>query len=918
MKFGSIPSKSLLFRLSSSSATQSPRRTTTFLVTNIHSSPFSTTTGSGSNFVSGSSHSPSRRPQQDEESRSVRVSVWWDFLSCNLPVGVNVFKVAQSITAAIRNSGIKGPITITAFGDVLQLPRSNQDALSATGISLTHVPQGGKNSADRSLITDLMCWVSQNPPPAHLLLISSDKEFASVLHRLRMSNYNILLVSKSSAPGVLCSAASIMWDWDALIKGECVSGKHFNQPPDGPYNSWYGHYRIPLLDPFAIATNTEQSSSVKIEELSESSSESVNSNAVNLRPIPKEVVDKIRLILSLYPKGAAITELRAELIKSNLAIDKDFYGHKKFSKFLLSMPDILRVATANDGLFIIHAVTEKNPPMRLDSSPGLSTAVDQKSKDKETANAPSPKLISDVELAAVRRRDGSVGKKQDNVMESDKIVKEESSESSQEAILVGQKDVKANDKPVETSQVALVAWSDSSMEDGFFQKLKRLWYGSPEMKSEHLPENMESEHLPEKKSVSGSGDKYKGDKDLKSSIQGTDPMSQTSPSFVAESVEEVKVGAAEVDSKDKDASPGFLGRLLKSFKFWGKNTASSKDCSGNQELVSVDSQVRDIFEKESFWNDVESFINSPRGFAIVSHSRTREVMAKNLQEEGPSCLRLLDESIMLHLVTLLISDKKWIEETPSSSLPFRIIKGSSPGHRHPSNGLSSIFSDSSKSQSQKQNGEKRGKNVAHAGVSVGSMDRKQLERYKSNAIADCQKLIKKITEEHPEGYSLIRFRKDFLEEYGYHLAVDKLGYENLQSLIRVMHGVRIASGYILPSTPSPNTKSKEDDSDLTFEELGPVSDATTTHPTTKKLAVYEPSLSEDEEDSGSERDNPEKKKQEMMSGEGKESSLLQILDSYYTNKDGEFKKEKPEEKLVSNGRKQKPTKTYSFVKDSEV
>ncbi|KAL9278970.1 putative NYN domain, limkain-b1-type, meiosis regulator and mRNA stability factor 1 [Arabidopsis thaliana] len=910
MKFGSLPSKSLLFRLSSSSTTQSHRRTITFFITNIHSSPFSTTTTSGSNFVSGSSHSPSRRPQQDEESRSVRVSVWWDFLSCNLPVDTNVYKVAQSITAAIRNSGIKGPITITAFGDVLQLPRSNQDALSATGISLTHVPNGGKNSADRSLITDLMCWVSQNPPPAHLLLISSDKEFASVLHRLRMNNYNILLASKSSAPGVLCSAASIMWDWDALIKGECVTGKHFNQPPDGPYNSWYGHYRIPLLDPFAIATTTEQSSSsVKIEELSES----VNSNA-------------IRSIVSLYPKGAAITELRAELSKSNLAIDKDFYGHKKFSKFLLSMPDILQVTTVSEGLFMIRAVTEKKPPMRLDSSPRLSTAVDQKIKDKETVNAPSPKLISDVELAAERRRDGLLGKKQEKVLESDKIVKEESSESSQDPILVGQKDVKANVKPVETNQVALVAWSDSSMEDGFFQKLKRLWYGSPEMELEHLPEmksvsgsgDTHREDNDLKSSSQGSGNKHKEDKDLKSSSQGTVPMSQISPSFVAESVDEVKVGADDVDSKDKDASPGFLGRLLKSFKFWGKNTKSSKDSSGNQELVNVDSQVQDIFAKEYFWSDIESFINSPRGFAIVSHSRTREVMAKNVQEEGPSCLRLLDESSMLHLVTLLISEKKWIEETPSSSLPFRIIKGSSPGHRHASNGLSSIFSDSSKSQWQKQNGEKSGKNVAHAGVSVGSVDRKELERYKSNAIADCQKMIKKITEEHPEGYSLIRFRKDFLEEYGYHLAVDKLGYDNLQSLIRVMHGVRIASGYIFPSTPSPNAKSKEDDSDLAFAELGPVSDTTTTHPTTKKLPVYEPSLSEDEEDSGSERDNAEKKKQQMMSKEGKESSLLQILDSYYTNKDGELKENPVERKLVSNGRKQKPTKTYSFVKDSEV
>ncbi|ESQ40920.1 hypothetical protein EUTSA_v10012635mg [Eutrema salsugineum] len=896
MKLGFLPSKSLLFHLSSSSTAQSPRRAIAVFVNNFQSSTFSTTTASGS----GSSHSSSRRSHNDEDSRSVRVSVWWDLDKCNLPVGAKVFKVAQYITAAIRNSGIKGPITITAFGDVFQLPRSNQDALSATGISLSHVPQGGKNSADRSLITDLMCWVSQNPPPAHLFLISSDEEFASVLHRLRMSNYNILLASKSSAPGVLCSASSIMWDWDALIKGDNVTGKYFNQPPDGPYNSWYGHYRVPLLDPFATTT-TDQSSSVKTEEVSESISDS-ESNSVNVRPIPKEVVDKIRLILSLYPKGAPLSELHAGLIKSNLAIDKDFYGHKTFSRFLLSMPDLFQVNTANDGLFVVRAVTEIAIPTRIDSSPGLSIAVDQKVKEKETANASSPKPTNDVELAAERRRGDSLGKKQENVMENDKHVKEKAPESSQESILVNQKeDVKANDNPVETNQVSLIAGSESSMKGGFFQKLKRLWSGSPEMESEHLPENK-------------SGDKDDGvinddkaeDKDLKSSRQGTDPMSQISTSCTNEPAEEVKAGSYVVGNNDKNASPGFFSQLLKNFKFWGRNTGLCNDPSGNQKLVDVGSQVHDIFAEESSWSDVKSFINSPRGFVIVSHSRTREMMAKNLQREGPSCLKLLDESSMLHLVTLLISDKKWIEENPSSSLPFSIIKGSSISHRHPSNGLSSIFSDCTKSQLQKQDGEKRFKNVAHAGVSLG---------YKSTAIADCQKLIKKITEKNPEGYNLIRFRKDFLEEYGYHLAVDKLGHENLQSLVQAMPGVRISSGYILPSTSSPGAKStKEDESDLSFEELGPVSDATANHQTTKKLPVYEPSLSEDE-DSGPERDSPKKKKQ-VMNGENKDSSLLQILDSYYTSKDEEVKKEKPEErKLVNNVRKSKPSKTYSFVKD---
>lgn len=80
--------------------------------------------------------------RQEEENRNVRVSVRWDFENCTLPVSTNVFRFSQSVTAAIRACGIKGPVQITAFGDVLQLSRSNQEALSSTGINLTHIPHG--------------------------------------------------------------------------------------------------------------------------------------------------------------------------------------------------------------------------------------------------------------------------------------------------------------------------------------------------------------------------------------------------------------------------------------------------------------------------------------------------------------------------------------------------------------------------------------------------------------------------------------------------------------------------------------------------------------------------------------------------------------------------------------------------------
>ncbi|KAE9448945.1 hypothetical protein C3L33_19157, partial [Rhododendron williamsianum] len=190
-------------------------------------SRFSTSSSSPPSF-------PARR--HEEESRGVRVSVWWDFENCQLPPERTCSRWARALLLQSGRMGSRDPFRSPRLVICCSCP-------------------GGKNSADRSLLVDLMYWVSQNPPPAHLFLISGDRDFAGTLHRLRLNNYNILLASPETAPSVLCSAASIMWHWNALVKGENLTGKYFNQPPDGPYGSWYGHYRVPLEDPFAVRSN---------------------------------------------------------------------------------------------------------------------------------------------------------------------------------------------------------------------------------------------------------------------------------------------------------------------------------------------------------------------------------------------------------------------------------------------------------------------------------------------------------------------------------------------------------------------------------------------------------------------------------------------------------------------------------------
>ncbi|XP_010546374.1 PREDICTED: uncharacterized protein LOC104818467 isoform X2 [Tarenaya hassleriana] len=989
MKFGALPSKTLLLRLSSSPLTASPLRTISVVVAG-----FSTSSSSSTGAGFGSVYPPSRRPHHDDESRNIRVSVWWDFENCNLPAGANVFKLAQSITTAVRSSGIKGTITITAFGDLMQLSRTNQEALSATGITLTHVPQGGKNSADRSLIIDLL-W--------------------------------------DSAPGVLCSAATIVWDWNSLAKGENVTAKHFNQPPDGPYHSWYGHYKVPLLDPFAA---TEQSGCAKTEELPGS-----NSNlGCTARPIPKEVMKQISMILSSYPKGTSIGDLRAELIKNKVPLDMDLYGYKKFSRFLLSMPHILKVYPLGDGQYIVRGIRRKTP-MQFGSRTDLSAASDQKVAEKEADNAVSPKLNSDAEvanLAVGARRDDTLGKTQ-NSTERDKNVKEEAQElekSSLEPVSVSKQGVKVMDGHMTKNHMAPVV--GDSREGRYVQRLKRLWFGSSESESSHPLDNKhvsvnwlegkgfidkelkssthesrrddalgktqqnnterdknvkeeaqeleksslepvsvskqglkvmdghtrkdhmapavgdskeggyiqrlkrlwfgssesESSHPIDNKHVSANGLEGKGviDKEPKPSTQESDPMTQSSPSTSFESTEEGKASA--LAGNEKSMSPGLFIRIRKWLKSWGGNTTATElnhEARGTQELVDAKSQASSIFAKDSFWSDMESFINSPRGFTIVTHSRTRESMARHLQKEGPSYLKLLREPDMFHLVDLLISEKKWIEQNPSLSLPFRVTrvteKDSSLSHANVANGLRSIFMDSSKS-----------KNVAHAGVSVATTaDQKLPERSRSDVLSDCQKLVKKTIQENPGGYNIGCFRKDFLEEFGYHLDVQSLGYQKLQSLIEITCGARIESGFIVPLTTARNARvsgkcREDDDSDSGFDELGPVSGAADKEATARKLPEYEPCLSEDE-DSDLETEAPalrerDREKKQGMGGEERDSSLIQILDSWYSSKESDGdKQEKPGEdaektKVVrfhggSNGKKQKPPKAYTFVADSD-
>ncbi|XP_031264225.1 uncharacterized protein LOC116122522 [Pistacia vera] len=656
----------------------------------------------------------------------------------------------------------------------------------------------------------------------------------------------------------------VQWHWNSLVRGENLTGKHFNQPPDGPYGSWYGHYKVPLEDPFSVVEHQQQ---------------------------------EVHALMSFY------LEVMASFSSGN---------HSKSPE-----PFESSLGTSNG-----HVV-------EMDIRPLKACEVD------------------------------------------------------------------GNLSPVEEQ--------DFSSEVGFFRKIWCRWFGgkdgASEIKSQNIPEKCSdsgdisektSHSYPEKSCINSDNfEKIKvNEKSMRSPSQDAYPVGSS----------EENKSARSTEPPDDNYTPrtGVLKRIINWCKFQSssQDTDTSVDPSNKRQIeINSNSHRHEVFMKDSFWSDMESFMDSPRGSVIVTQSRTREQLAQCLRKEGPLALRDLSDSDLLNLVDMLISEKKWVEESPSEISPFKltrpVVTRSSLGHSCAANGLRSIFL-STQSQSNlpnvpELNGEKKVQNISHAGVSPPTGYEKPLDRSRNDILADCQNLVSEILKEHPEGYNMGSFRKLFLERYGYHLDLKQLGYQKLASLILMMPGVKIESSHIFPSrqkvggsdqefffdkvqednayhpltssdSESSETSKKNDDSDSPWDELGPISNSSfdrkdgqsmprnsVMEEKKKRYPDYEPSVSDDEisdsEDEVSTGTLPEGRGKPVIKEE--DSSLLQILNSWYSSNEGDQKKDrlenvdgmvdcstkgvkpsssseistKGETSSVIFKRKQRPQRSYSFVSD---
>lgn len=99
---------------------------------------------------------------------------------------------------------------------------------------------GAKDGVDKKMLVDMVFWAYDNPPPGNYLLISGDRDFSDLLHRLMMKKYEILLAQPQNASSrALVTAAKTVWLWESLAAGkpELAESPHSHNVPDCNRNS---------------------------------------------------------------------------------------------------------------------------------------------------------------------------------------------------------------------------------------------------------------------------------------------------------------------------------------------------------------------------------------------------------------------------------------------------------------------------------------------------------------------------------------------------------------------------------------------------------------------------------------------------------------------------------------------------------
>lgn len=128
-----------------------------------------------------------------------RVGVFWDIENVPVPRQRSGTDVVNALHLQLSPLGQR--IQMFACANLGngggQLSQKRRGELSRAGVRLHDAVRDGKDVADKLLVADIMDFALDFKPPATIVLISGDVDFAIVLARLKLRGYRIVLVLPS-------------------------------------------------------------------------------------------------------------------------------------------------------------------------------------------------------------------------------------------------------------------------------------------------------------------------------------------------------------------------------------------------------------------------------------------------------------------------------------------------------------------------------------------------------------------------------------------------------------------------------------------------------------------------------------------------------------------------------------------------
>eukprot|EP01135_Chromosphaera_perkinsii_P004978 Nk52_evm22s307 gene=Nk52_evmTU22s307 len=143
------------------------------------------------------------------------VAIFWDIENCPAPAR-GIFSTGHALVKRMREKTCHfGQIKhIRAYADMSMLKKELRGQLQSSGVHLIEVPHRRKDAADKMIIADLCLFAVDNPPPATIILITGDRDFAYSIAQLAQRGYFIgLVIPSQGAPDELRAQANVIIEW---------------------------------------------------------------------------------------------------------------------------------------------------------------------------------------------------------------------------------------------------------------------------------------------------------------------------------------------------------------------------------------------------------------------------------------------------------------------------------------------------------------------------------------------------------------------------------------------------------------------------------------------------------------------------------------------------------------------------------